>query len=127
VPGDRERARQRDDREGQEGRQHRHVGSQAEDRPVGGIGNRLLLEEQLDAVGQRLEDAERPGPVGADAVLHVGDDLALQPDRDQDGHQQQGEDEHRLADDDQHDREIDPIAEEGITHRWPPRSPRSPP
>ena len=38
--------------------------------------DRLLLEEQLDAVGERLQDAVRPGAVRADAVLHVGDDLA---------------------------------------------------
>ena len=59
-------------------------------------GRKLLLEEQLDAVGQRLQDAERPGPVGADAVLHVGDDLALEPDHEQHRHQQHDEDDDAL-------------------------------
>ena len=99
----------------------RQVGGQPEDGPVGGVGDGLLLEEQLDAVGQRLEDPERTGPVGADPVLHVGHHLAFQPDGDEHGDEQQGEDEQRLADDDEHDREVDPVGEEGITHRRAPR------
>src|SRR3712207_8057349 len=41
----------------------------------------VLLEEQLDAVGEALQQAERADPVGAGTLLHAGDDAALGPDR----------------------------------------------
>ena len=82
--------------------------------PVGGVGHRLFLEEQLDAVGERLEQSERAGAVGTDAVLHARDHLAQEPDVQE--HRQQHEHEHRdrLADHDQHDREVDAVREERI-------------
>ena len=60
VPGDRhdaaDRARSQNARNAGSDRQVRR---EAEDAPVGGVGHRLLLEEQLDAVGERLQHAER--------------------------------------------------------------------
>ena len=57
------------------------------------VGDRLLLEEQLDAVGERLQHAVGTGAVRADAVLHVGDDLAHAPDvehhRDEQDHERE--------------------------------------
>ncbi len=72
------------------------------------FGLRLLLEEQLDAVGE-ASGAARTGPasVGTDPVLHVGDDLAQEPDVEQHRQQQQHEHHDRLADDDQHDGGVD--------------------
>ena len=43
------------------------------------FGDRLLLEEELDAVGQRLQHAVGAGLHRAQPVLHVGDDLAHEP------------------------------------------------
>ena len=40
------------------------VRRQLEDEAVGPLGEEVLLEEQLDAVGQRLQQPEGPGPVG---------------------------------------------------------------
>ena len=78
------------------------------------VGRRLLLEEELDAVGEALQQAERPGAVGADAVLHLGDDLAQEPDVHQHREQQQDEDRDRLADHDEHDREVDVAVEQRV-------------
>ena len=41
----------------------------------------VFLEEELDAVGDRLKQAPRPDAVGADPVLHLGRDLALGQDQ----------------------------------------------
>ena len=48
--------------EHQEGGDQRQVGGQLENEPVGALGDQILFEEQLDAVGQGLEDAERTRP-----------------------------------------------------------------
>ncbi len=71
-------------REHHEGGYQRQVGRQAVHERIGADRRQVLLEEQLDAVGQGLQDPERAGPVGADAVLHVGDELALEPDHQHD-------------------------------------------
>ena len=71
------------------------VRRQLEDEPVALFGDQVLLEEQLDPVGQGLEEAEGARPVGADAALHVGDDLALEPDHQDHRHHQRGEGDHR--------------------------------
>ena len=39
----------------------------------------VFLEQELDAVGQRLQQAKWADPRGPPAILHVADDLALQP------------------------------------------------
>ena len=59
----------------------------------------VFLQHQLDAVGERLEHAPGAVPVGADAQLHPGHDLALPDDREQHGQHQEGEAEDRLDDD----------------------------
>jgi hypothetical protein len=51
------------------------------------VRDEVLLEDDLEAVGEGLEDAERAGAVGADAVLEVRDDLALEPDHQHGGEQ----------------------------------------
>ena len=79
-------AAERDHAPHQERRDEREVRRELEHEPVGALGDQVLLEEQLDAVGQRLEDAERAGLVRADPVLHAGDHLALEPD-----HQHRGD------------------------------------
>ena len=55
----------------QERRHERQVRRQPEHEPVGLLGEQVFLEEQLDAVGERLQQAERTGLVRADAVLHA--------------------------------------------------------
>ena len=55
-------------------------GASRKHRPVGRGRDRLLLEEELDAVGRGLQHAVGARAVGPDAVLHVGDDLAHAPD-----------------------------------------------
>ena len=40
-------------------------------------GTRSSLTNSLKHVGDRLQQAARPDPVGAEADLHVGEDLAL--------------------------------------------------
>ena len=61
VPGDGDHAADGHDAEREERGEHRQVRRDAEDAAVGGVGLRLLLEEQLDAVGQR-SGAARTGP-----------------------------------------------------------------
>jgi hypothetical protein len=50
-----------------------------EQQRVGRLRPQLLLEDQLDDVGERLEDAFEADAVRAVAVLDVGADLALEP------------------------------------------------
>ena len=57
-----ELAADRDDREHEEGRDQRQERGQDEHALVGPVGQQVLLEEELDAVGERLEDAERARP-----------------------------------------------------------------
>ena len=58
-------AAERDDRPHQERRHEREVRGEPEDEAVGPLGQEVFLEEQLDAVGQRLQDAERARPCSA--------------------------------------------------------------
>ena len=41
--------------------------------------SKLFLEDQLDRVGDRLQQAKRPGPVRSDAGLDAGQGTALIP------------------------------------------------
>jgi hypothetical protein len=92
---------ERQHREGQEGRDHHdHRGDDVEDL-VGAGRPHVLLEEQLDAVGQGLEDPEGPDPVGADPGLHEGDHPPLQPDGEQHRQHQSGEHPDDLDDQDE--------------------------
>ena len=58
-------AAHRDDGEDHEHRHHGEVGRQEEHEAVGALGEDVLLEDQLDAVGQRLQDAPRARPCSA--------------------------------------------------------------
>ncbi len=114
MPGDGHDPADGHHREREERRQERQVRREEEDLAVGGVGHRLFLEEELDAVGQRLEQPERAGAVGPDPVLHARDHLAQEPDVHEHGDQYEREHRDRLADHDQHDREVDAVGEERI-------------
>ena len=92
--------------------ERRHEGEerrQPEHEAVGPVGQEVLLEDQLHAVGERLQHAERPGLVGPDPVLHAGDDLALEPDH-----------EHRPDEaDDEDDDHLDGTMSSGVHSRSP--------
>ena len=59
------------------------IGASDEDDLVGGLGDDVFLQRQLDAVGEGLQQAERAGAVGAGPLLHPADDPALEPDHEQ--------------------------------------------
>ena len=88
-----------DDGEQQEGRDERQERRQHEHAALGPVRDEVLLEEELDAVGQGLEHAEGAGQVGSDTVLHVRHELALEPDHQHGGQQQQHEDDDHLGHD----------------------------
>ena len=69
-----------DHRPHEEGRHEGEERRQPVDPAVGAVGQEVLLEDQLHAVGERLQETERSRLVRPDAVLHAGDDLALEPD-----------------------------------------------
>ena len=89
--------------EHEEGRDQRQVGRQLVDERIRLDRGQILLEEQLDAIGEGLEDTEGTGPVGADPVLHVGDELALEPHHQHHADHQRGEGDHDLE---QHDQDL---------------------
>ena len=90
---------ERDDRERDERRDRRDDRREEEDDLVGRLGDDVLLERELHAVGQRLQQAEGAVHVGADAVLHAGHDAALEPDVEQRQQDQDQEDEDGLEQD----------------------------
>ena len=104
-------AAERDDRPDQERRDEREVRRQLEHEPAGVVRDQVFLEEQLRAVGERLQDAERTGLVRADAVLHPGDDLALEPDHQHRADEADDEDHQDLE---QHDEDV---AERQVTEQ----------
>ena len=86
---------------------HREQRREAKHERIGAFGDQVFLEEELDAVGEGLEDAPGPGDVRPHPVLHVGDELALEPDHEHDRHEQQHERQHDLQRDDQDHRRVD--------------------
>ncbi len=52
------------------------------------MGHEVFLEEELDAVGERLQQAEGADAEGSPAVLDAAEDLALKQDRVGDRRQQ---------------------------------------
>ena len=56
----------------------------------------IFLEQKFHAVGQRLQQSERPHPRGSPAVLHVSHNFAFQPDGVSHSRQQHKESEHSL-------------------------------
>ena len=94
-------------------RQERQVGRQLEHDAVGLGRHEVFFEEELDAVGERLQDAEGTRPVRPDAVLHVGDDLALEPDHQHDRDEEHDEGDDDLHDGDDEDAEVDALRRRG--------------
>ena len=76
--------RRRAQREDSAARTRREV----EERAVGALGDDVLLLEQLDDVGERLEEPDRADHRGAEPGLHPTRELALEPDAD--GHARRG-------------------------------------
>jgi hypothetical protein len=107
---------ERDHREREERGDHRHHRREREGPSIGGRGTEVLLEEELDAVGQGLEEAEWAPPIRPDTRLHVGDNPALEPDHQQRRHEQDREDDHDLdrGDDDLGADEVDDVAGEAL-------------
>src|SRR5581483_5783045 len=61
-----------------------------------------------------MAKAKKAGPVGPVAVLHVGDDLALEPHHEEHRHHEHGEGDERLHDDDEHHAQVEPAAEQRV-------------
>jgi hypothetical protein len=59
---------------------------------IGATKKTSFLQRQLERVGDRLQQAPRPGPVGPRPVLHPTDDPALEPDHEDRGEDQEHED-----------------------------------
>ena len=98
-PRDRHDGPERDDREADERGDHRQRGRDHEQDLVHAERGDVLLERQLDAVQQRLQQPERPGPVRPGALLHPPDHPALGPDHEQRAEQEEQEDGEHLDDD----------------------------
>src|ERR687897_323544 len=95
-------------------RHEREERSHAVHEAIGAVGHEVFLEDQLHAVGERLQDAERSGLVRPDAVLHPGDDLALEPDHEHGGNEPEAEDDEDLDGDDDDRRPLEPTDEERV-------------
>ena len=111
MVGDRHDTADRDDREDQKGRHQSQVGSQLEHEAVRLIRQQGFFEKELDPVRESLHDPEGTRPVRPDAVLHVRDDLALEPDRQHDADEKHREDDDHLDDDDDERPYIDAVGE----------------
>ena len=78
------------------------TGREHEERTLDREGHHVFFEEELDAVGERLQQAEGADARGAPAVLHAAEDFAFE---------QHGVG-HGRERDDQHDRDLDDRDEE---------------
>ena len=92
--GDDERAAEGERDEGAHEARHHDVGRQLEERRVRRVGHDVLLQQALDAVGEPLEEAGRPGAVRPDAALDAARHAPLDPGGDA------GDGEHEAEDDD---------------------------
>ena len=102
------------DREQQERRHEGDERGEDEHALLGLGGHQVFLEEELDAVGEGLEDAEGARLVGPDPVGHVGVELALEPDHEHRRDEQQHEDDDDLAEDDEEHAPGDVTREQGV-------------
>jgi hypothetical protein len=75
-----------------------------------------LLEQQLGAVGHRLEPAVGTGPVGAVADAEPGHRLALVHDHEQTDTSTIDEDDHGLDDQDEPHGQVETVVEKRVTH-----------
>ena len=85
-------ATHRNDGEGHDRGGHRDDRCQKVDRLVHACGDQALLERELDAVGEALQQPPRSDPIGPWAELHPAEHLAFEQDRDQHGEHQEHED-----------------------------------
>ncbi len=110
------------DREGHERRHYGQVRRQLEDERVGALGRQVFFEEELYPVGERLQYAEGTRAIRPDAVLHVGDQLALEPDHEHD-RDQKGSERHEDLDRDHgelgpvHARRVERVSRVDEEHR----------
>ena len=74
------------------------IGASAKSKRVGRLRPQLLLEHQLDDVGERLQQALRPDAVRAEALLQERRDLPLDVHHHRRRGEQHGEDEERQDD-----------------------------
>ena len=102
------------DGDGDERADQRDHGRGDEERFFGGDGQQIFLEEELDAVSERLQQAEGADAAGSPAVLHAAEDLALKQHGVGDRGQREHEDDEDLQDAEQE--EGDEWAEMG--HGW---------
>ena len=86
----------RDHRNGGNGKHHRDDRRRDIERLVDMRLRQVFFEDKLDAVGKRLQQAERPDPRGPPAILDVRRHLALQPDAVRHRRQQNKDDGNRL-------------------------------
>src|SRR4029077_13604847 len=106
-------AAQRDDRPHEERRDEGEERGDAEHDAVGARREQVFLEDQLHAVGERLQQAERAGLVRPDPVLHARHDLALVPDHEHRADQADDEDDDDLEQDEQ-----DRRPEQALFDQW---------
>ena len=69
-----------DDGQGEVGRDEEEDGGEEVDPSIGGAGDDVFLGDELEEIGDGLEEAEGADAVGADPVLEAAGDLALGPD-----------------------------------------------
>jgi hypothetical protein len=72
-----------DDGKGEERGDHGRERGERVRPDIGVLWSEILLEEELDAVGERLQYPEGTPPIRTPASLHVGDHLALEPNHEQ--------------------------------------------
>ena len=96
----------RDDAEYEEGWDEREVRRQSVHDGVERSGLMRSLKKAL-MPSASVCNAERPGLVGPHPVLHAGDDLALEPDHQHGGDQQEDEADHDLQDRDEDHGRVD--------------------
>ena len=83
---------ERQGEEGEEGAAEGDVRPEAEEHLVGVGGDEVFLDEQLDAVGDGLQPAELAADAGgAEAILNAAGDLAFEPDEEDGGAGDEGE------------------------------------
>ena len=97
--------RHRNDQEPEQPGDHDHRRREHEEEAVGEGRDPVLLPDQLDGVGYRLQQSERSHAVGSVALLHQREQSALDP------HQQAGERQHA----DQHAEDVEERAD-GLAH-----------
>ena len=103
--GDAVRRAEGNDRDGDEGADERDHRGGDEEGLLSGDGQEVFLEEELDAIGERLQQTERTDAARSPAVLHAAEDLTLEQHGVGDGGERQHEDDEDLQDAEQEEGE----------------------